>query len=110
MIGVRYASPLIETLARFACHTEGLLGPFVFRREVGRHCDNLGALSNPRAYGHADTRSERHATLWAPARGLCRVRPLSGDSSVLRSVSRAADDRIVIGIDRGEPRNPFSHG
>src|SRR6516225_4602715 len=42
----------VETLARFACHTKGLLGPLVFRREVGRHRDNLGALSDPRTYGH----------------------------------------------------------
>ena len=43
----------VETLARFACHTKGLLGPLVFRREVGRHHDNLGALSDSRTYGHS---------------------------------------------------------
>src|SRR5690348_4964326 len=43
----------VETLARFSCRTESLLGPLVFRREVGRHRDNLSALSNPRTCGDA---------------------------------------------------------
>jgi len=47
----------VETLARFACHAEGLLGPLVLRREIGRHIHNLSSLSNPRTSGHSRTGS-----------------------------------------------------
>src|SRR5262252_702704 len=47
----------VEPLARFACHAEGLLGPLVLRREIGRHLHNLSSLSNPRTSGHSRSES-----------------------------------------------------
>src|ERR1700739_3132886 len=40
----------VKTLARFACHAEGLLGPLELRREVGRHLHKIIALSTPRTF------------------------------------------------------------
>src|SRR5215467_4465424 len=49
----QHLSQAVEPLARFACHAEGLLGPLVLRREIGRHIHNLSSLSNPRTSGHS---------------------------------------------------------
>src|SRR5215471_12494357 len=59
----------VESLARFACHAEGLLGPLVLRREIGRHIHNLSSLSNLRTYGH----SRRPLTLSAVETCTCGV-------------------------------------
>src|SRR4029077_4942948 len=64
----QHLSQAVETLARFSCRTESLLGPLVFRREVGRHRDNLSALSNPRTCGDARGPMTSQAAQMAPSR------------------------------------------